>query len=271
MNVETVEKTALIKAFRRLGASGAPVVVHSSLSSFGHVAGGGKTVVESLMTVFPTIMMPAFSWEANAPPPLNERPETNGCDYSFYDNWERQEVRFLVEEAGIETSMGIIAREFLKFPGVVRSDHPWHSWAAWGRDSAWLVQHHPWSSTNLPLEKLEEISGYVLLLGVDLRSCTAVHVAEERAGRRPFYRWMRDRDGVVKRVRASGCAKGFQNLFPDCADLFEQDYLGNCRLLCAYLPALLERLVDVILDNPQRTMCSVNCIRCRDSIRGGPN
>ncbi len=260
----------LIDIFQGLQASGGAIVVHSSLSSFGHVFGGHRTLIDSLMRVFSTVMMPAFSWEANSPPPLDERPENNGCDYAFYDNWTKEEVRFLVEQAGIEKSMGIVCKEFLKYPGVLRSDHPWHSWAAWGDLAPLLVKDHPWSTTNLPLEKLADNFGYVLLLGVDLRSCTAVHVAEERAGRRPFYRWMRDRDGNVKRVRASGCAKGFQCLFSDCADVFESRYVGNSHVLCAYLPTLLERLADVIFKNPQKTVCSPECIRCRDALKGGP-
>lgn len=260
----------IVDACTDLGIAGNKVAVHSSLSSFGRVQEGARGVIDALVASFATVMMPAFCWESNAPPLPGDRPRRNGCHYSFYDNWQKPPKPFLVEKAGIEKSMGTIGRTFLSVPGVVRSDHPWHSWAALGDGADELTRDHPWTSTNTPLERLAAAGGWLLLMGVHLTSCTAIHVAEERAGRRPFIRWMNGRDGLVRRVRASGCAKGFNNLMPHCSDLFRETRAGNARILAAPLGALIDRSARIITDNPEITRCSPECIRCNDAILGGP-
>lgn len=252
-----------------LGVSNRPVVVHSSLSSFGFVDGGADAVITALTTVCKNVMMPAFSWEANAPPPYGDRPPRNGCNYAFYDNWAAPPVRFQVETAGIEKSMGIISRRFLAWPGVSRSDHPWHSWAASGAGREAYLSPHPWGTTNIPLERLSENGGWVILMGVGLTSCTAIHVAEERAGRQPFIRWMRDRHGDVRRVRASGCANGFGNLLPHIYDLFSIVQIGRAEVMAIDLQMLIDKSREVIKNNPEVTRCTSGCIRCADAISGG--
>ena len=55
----------LIAGWRALGVGGdAPLLVHASLSSLGEVYGGAPTVVHSLLSVAPTLVVPAFR---NAP------------------------------------------------------------------------------------------------------------------------------------------------------------------------------------------------------------
>lgn len=245
------------------------VVVHSSLSSFGYVEGGANIIIDALIEKYETVMMPAFSWESNTCPPLGDRPQNNGCDYSFYDNWDRAITPFIIEKMGIEKSMGLISREFIKREGVLRSDHAWHSWAVYGEGAQDIVRNHEWSITNLPIERIAEMGGYVLLLGVNLCSCTAIHIAEERAGREPFIRWAVNKNMKVQRVRASGCAKGFNNLLPYCREVIKEYRLGNAIIYVAKINDLLARATKAIIDNPFSTICSEDCIRCRDAVFGG--
>lgn len=258
------------KGFKELGIKGKSVVVHSSLSSFGEVKGGAEAVADALLSSFRTILMPVFCWDSVAAPPENDRPRQNGCDYRYYDTWDRKPIPFVIEKAGIEPCMGIISRYFLTVSGVKRSDHAWHSWAVYGDSGESLIKQHSWDTTNLPLERLAELDANILLLGVGLSSCTAIHIAEEMLGRRPFIRWAMDRNGEIKRVRSASCGKGFNNLFPFCEDLFKTTTIGRCRALTVPLKPFLERAVSVILSNPEVTRCSLNCIRCRDAILGGP-
>ena len=51
--------------------------------------------------------------------------------------------------------------------------------------------------------------GYVILMGVGLESMTALHLAEEMAGRRLFQRWANGPDGEAMRVSVGGCSRGF--------------------------------------------------------------
>ncbi|MEG5099217.1 MULTISPECIES: AAC(3) family N-acetyltransferase [unclassified Microcoleus] len=257
--------------FERLGLIGKRVVVHSSLRSFGNVIGGVDTVVTEMINSFETILVPAFCWDSNAPPPPHDRPEQNGCDYSFYEGWTKPLKPFIVESAGIEPKMGIISRKFVSLPLSRRSAHAWHSWVAWGSMAEQLVENHSWETTNLPLERLANLDGQLLLMGVGLSSCTAIHIAEERAGRRPFIRWATDRNGEVKRVRAAGCAKGFDKLIPYCCrELFSETYVGDCRILSTPLEPFIEHMVKVISSHRELTPCSDTCLRCRDVLLGGP-
>lgn len=266
----SVRKNDILAGFKKLDLKGQRVVIHSSLRSFGHVEGGARTVIDAAQETFSTILMPAFSWDSNTAPPLNDRPSQNGCDYAFYDNWSTPLLPFCVESAGIEKSMGCISRFFLIERGVLRSDHPWHSWAAWGDRAKEIISDHPWTSANKPLEKLTGFDGWVVLLGVDLRSCTAIHIAEEKAGRKPFIRWAADRNGMVRRVMTSGCGKGFHRLMPYLRGVFLSTTIGSSIVLTAPLAELIYEASKIIARNPSITRCSETCIRCRDAALGGP-
>jgi aminoglycoside 3-N-acetyltransferase len=154
--------------------------------------------------------------------------------------------------------------------GVLRSYHPWHSWLGRGEHAAAWLADHPWQTTNRPLESLANAGGFVLLLGVNLASCTAVHLAEERAGRRPFIRWAMDGTNAIREVRTSGCAKGFDNLAPYCRHLFRMEPIGDCLAQTAPITGLVDCLVPVIRAKPELTRCSSDCLRCRDAILNGP-
>jgi aminoglycoside 3-N-acetyltransferase len=260
----------ILNGLSKLGIFGERVEVHSSLRSFGYVEGGAETIVNVLISNFKTVMMPAFCWESNTQPPFDDRPVQNGCDYKFYDNWSKPKKPFIVENAGIEKSMGVVSREFIKHPEVKRSYHAWHSWAVWGDKRDFLISEHSWNTTNLPIERLAMLGGYVLLIGVSFSSCTAIHVAEEIAGRRPLIRWAIDKYGDRRRVRACGCAKGFDKLMPFCSDLINEIWIGKCRVISAKLTPLIGRCAEVLKEKPELIICSETCLRCRDMAKGGP-
>ena len=260
----------LRKGFEALGVSGRNIVLHSSLRSFGGVAGGLDAVVEAVADSVGTVMVPAFNYRSVVAPPVDDRPERNAYDYSTCDTTGARPVPFRIEDAPIEPRMGAIARAIASLPQTRRSNHPWHSWAACGPIADELVNSHPWESTNLPLETLSTLGGYVVLMGVGLSSCTAVHVGEERAGRRPFIRWAVGEAGAVRRVGVAGCGKGFDRLTPDCSHLFVDTRVGGCLMRAARLDRLIETVAAVIRANPRATVCSDECVRCRDGARGGP-
>ena len=138
-----------------MGLSGRPLVVHASLSAFGRVERGADTVVAALRGTCPTVMAPAFCFEPNWTPPPDDRPARNGCDYAYYDGWDRPRIPWRVESATIDRSMGVVSHALCAEPGARRSDHPWHSWLAAGEWAEELTTPHPWTTTNLPLERLE--------------------------------------------------------------------------------------------------------------------
>lgn len=253
-----------------MGLSGRPLVVHASLSAFGRVERGADTVVAALRGTCPTVMAPAFCFEPNWTPPPDDRPARNGCDYAYYDGWDRPRIPWRVESATIDRSMGVVSHALCAEPGARRSDHPWHSWLAAGEWAEELTTPHPWTTTNLPLERLAAAGGHVLLMGVSLTSCTAVHIAEERAGRQPFIRWMVDRDDVVRRIRVAGCSKGFDRLWSECNELFAETTVGNATLRSAPLTPLIDHLASLFQADQRIAVCHPTCVRCRDAALGGP-
>lgn len=161
--VELIEKTervtraSLAADLRSLGlARGMDVMVHSSLSSIGHVAGGADTVIQALLDVIGkrgTLMMPSFNHRAAQVYNPMTTPTTNGA----------------------------IPDAFWRRPDAVRSDHSTHAVAAVGpRAEAFCKDHGEkglWTP-NSPIGQLVHGNGHVLLLGVDHNATTAYHVAE---------------------------------------------------------------------------------------------
>ncbi len=166
--------------------------------------------------------------------------------------------------------MGVISQTVAKLPGAVRSPHPLTSWAAWGKDAKFLAEDHPWDEPQYSISQLMKLDGYVLILGVSFTSLTAIHLAEEMAGRKAFIRWVVDKGMNVKRVRVGGCSDGFDRLIPSVEDLLKRTTVGSCNIMAAPLRPLVERMTDAIRREPEITMCSDRCDRCVAAVAGGP-
>jgi aminoglycoside 3-N-acetyltransferase len=165
----TVTREMIKTGLTALGLKpGSRVLVHSSLSSFGHVEGGADAVIDALLDAVGergTVLVPTLTGsEALSPqnPPLFD-PLNTPC-------WT-----------------GRIPETFRKRSGAVRSLHPTHSVAAIGADAAALTQEHTFSITpcdeHSPYGKLAQSeNGCILLIGVDHESSTTFHHVEELAG-----------------------------------------------------------------------------------------
>jgi aminoglycoside 3-N-acetyltransferase len=175
--------STLVDDLRELGVkAGGLLLVHSSLSRLGYVAGGAYAVVEALVAaVGPngTIMMPAFSGDLSDPsrwvaPPVPEA------------WWPVIRENMPVFDPAVTPTrhMGAIVECFLRFPNVVRSAHPRDSFAARGPVAAHLLDDHPIAyalGEHSPLARVYDLDGEVLLLGVDHGNNSSLHLAEYRA------------------------------------------------------------------------------------------
>ena len=171
---------SLSNDLRELGlATGDSVIVHSSLSSLGHVDGGAATVIEALMDIVTSdgaIVMPTQTSQLRHPT-LAFEPVTDP------DEVERQLNEMPVfDPATTPTArMGSIPELFRTLPGVVRADHPLYSFAAWGHKGAEIAGTQRLKMSlgkGSALDHLYRRDGKVLLLGVGFTRCTTFHHAE---------------------------------------------------------------------------------------------
>lgn len=166
MHVRVTEQM-LIDGLHDLGVRpGASAIVHSSMSRFGHIEGGAKTVVRALLAVLGekgTLLLPTFPFR--------------GLMYDYLMSDPTFDVRSTPSLMGRVTEVG------RTWPGARRSLDPAHPVAAIGARAQWFVQGHERSvkSTGYqtPFGKNIEADGFVILLGVDHRNNTTLHTVEE--------------------------------------------------------------------------------------------
>jgi aminoglycoside 3-N-acetyltransferase len=167
---------------RALGLTdGDTVLVHSSASSVGFVAGGVQAVVQALLYVLGpagTLVVPTHTPDNTDPadwlnPPVPEswwstiRSAAPGFDRS------RTPSRW----------MGVIAETVRTWPGAERSDHPHVSFAAVGAQALSVAEGHQLDDAlgeHSPLGAVYRLDGKVLLLGCGHDSNTSLHLAEWR-------------------------------------------------------------------------------------------
>jgi aminoglycoside 3-N-acetyltransferase len=226
-----VTRETIIDGLAALGLPrGATVLVHSSLSSFGHVDGGADTVIDALLAAVGEaglVVVPTHTWgTVNA----------------------RQPVFHVRLSPSI---VGRVTETFRGRPDAVRSEHPTHSVAAIGADAAAFVAGHAQFSTPCapasPYGRLVQRHGWVLMLGVDLSRFTLMHAFEEWAP----VPWVFDRTETLYTILDDGrvltVPSQRHTADPDCARDFPalEPVLGARRLLrTGKIGAATVRLID---------------------------
>ncbi|MHC4789307.1 MAG: AAC(3) family N-acetyltransferase [Planctomycetota bacterium] len=169
---------------RRLSVEGGcALLVHSSLSSFGLVAGGAEAVIEALRDAAGptgTVAVPTHTWDRiNARNPVFDVRNTPCC-------------------------VGLIPETFRKRPDALRGLHPTHSCAAVGPMAGELLQGHETQDTpcgtRSPYQRLMQCGGMIAFLGIDLRVNTSIHALEEMAE----LPWLFDRTEMLYSVDCKG-------------------------------------------------------------------
>ncbi len=183
---EPFTKERLINEFRKAGIKAQDTIIfHASLSQAGWICGGAITLIDALQTVITTkgtIVMPAQTGGLSDPENWQNPPVPK-------EWWEEIRKTMPVFDANRTPSykMGVIAETFRALPEVSRSNHPFYSFTAWGKDATKILENHSLEhgfGENSPLGKLYQIAGSkIVLFGVDNDSNTSLHLAEERSNK----------------------------------------------------------------------------------------
>lgn len=159
-----VTKEDIKKGLQELGLKRGDVVgVHSSLSSFGYVEGGADTVIDALLCVVGeegAVVMPTYSTNRIDVERTKEEVEMGVT-------WKSKILPYDPKKTPCWT--GKIPDTFWRRKEAFRSSNPTHSLAAIGKNAEELCKG--W-------DRLLEADGYILLIGVGLGSCSAMHLAE---------------------------------------------------------------------------------------------
>jgi aminoglycoside 3-N-acetyltransferase len=152
---------------RRLGIEqGDTLLVHSSLDQFSAFQGKPMDVILALQeAVGPTgtLLMPTLPFRGSA--------------VEYVRGLRVFDVR------RTPSQMGLLTELFRRSSGVIRSIHPTHAVAAWGKRASEMVDAHHKASTpcgrQTPYGRLLDHHGKILFLGTDISVMTFFHTVEE--------------------------------------------------------------------------------------------
>ncbi|OXM13885.1 AAC(3) family N-acetyltransferase [Paenibacillus herberti] len=174
----------IVKGLQDVGVrEGMTLLVHSSMKSFNRwIPGKSQAVIEALEEAIGpqgTLVMPAQTGELSEP--------SHWCRPPVPEAWWpiiRAEMPPYRTDLTATRGMGVIAESFRCQDGTLRSNHPQTSFTARGPLAETILREHALDfglGDQSPLARIYEHGGYVLLLGVDHRSNTSLHLAENRA------------------------------------------------------------------------------------------
>jgi len=161
-NTKILTQSDIEVGLAELGVTkGMALEIHSSLSSFGQVEGGAKTIISALVNVVGSegsLIMPTFPWSL----PYDLTDIEKKCGITL-------KLRIFSPDSKERSGMGIIADTFRDMPEIITGDDL-HRVSAWGKDA---------KKHSKGFSHLLDNNGYALLLGVDIHSLTSMHYQEE--------------------------------------------------------------------------------------------
>lgn len=137
------------------------LLVHSGIRSLSQQGFRAEAIVESMLEYLHhgTLLMPTMTWRTVTP------------------------ANPIFDELETPSHTGVLSEIFRTGYSTARSLHPTHSVAGCGRHAEALLAGHHLGTTPVPAGSpyglMRDYQSYVLMLGVGMDMCTAIHHAEE--------------------------------------------------------------------------------------------
>ena len=247
---QTAEAVAFVPVLQRFGVPrDAVLVVHSAIGTLSRQGFRAETIVEVLQDYLAdgNLFMPTMTWR------------TVTRDQPYWD------------ELATPSHTGVLTEIFRTRYAVARSIHPTHSVAGWGAAAPLLLSRHHVDTTpvsgNSPYGLMRDYDAYVLMIGVGLECCTAIHLPEEVVNVDLYVRppeeaelyQCRDRHGVVHAVRTRRhprLDRDFPQFSQPLAErgLLEAGDIQGCPYTIVALRDLLRHVFAALIENPRATL-----------------
>ena len=248
----------VIAGLKEMGLTrGDHVVAHISLSSMGHVTGGAQSIVDALLDLVGptgTVLMPRF--------------------VPYVQDQE------LFDPENPPPSVTAVPEHLRQQGGAIMSVHPSHPVVAIGSQAEAVTAGHLGASPvgiDSPFDRMARLGAKVLLLGVNQRANTMIHVGEAYAQvrywgaprpDRPAGLWILNEEGDkvwVPLTEVPGDSYGFVDIEPFLVlrGLVEYGRIGRARVRLMPGQALIEAVVEFLVRDPAGLLCErEECFFC---------
>jgi aminoglycoside 3-N-acetyltransferase len=240
-----------VHALRDLGLNpGSPALVVGSPDWVAEIRGGIPTLISALLSSGGAILSPAFTFQTMIVPSIG--PPDNGLKYGSSVEANAQ-AEFFHADLPVHPTLGPLAEALRTAAGARRTGHPILSFVGINADAGLTTQtlEDPW----WPIAQMASLDGDLILLGVEHTANIALHLAEQRAGRKQFIRWALTPEGVVECPAYPGCSRGFTGIEPRLRGVGREGWLGSARLQLVPLRDLLHTATAWIREDPGALLC----------------
>lgn len=217
------------------------------MSAIGEVRGGAQAVAAALLAVSRTLVMPAFTPQTQIIPQTG--PPDNAMDYGTADA-QNAKAKFFRPNLPVHPDMGAVAEALRKDAETLRSTHPVLSFVAQGARADEILAAQTRQNPFGPVALLEANGGALLIIGGDQQDNIALHLAEQRAGRKPYIRWALTLDDIEELPNMPGPRRGFNAIWPDLVDIATHTQVGLARAELIPIQPMLRIAEQRIRQNP---------------------
>ncbi len=264
--VTVITVRELLAGLESLPIKGQAVIAHGSFKSLGQVQGGPRVVIDALVKICGSLVMPTFTYQTMVTPLVG--PPNNGLDYAAEEmNRKREDGNGTLDalpfrrDLPADEEMGVLAETLRQHAGAKRSFHPILSFA--GINADYALERQTIYDPLAPIGALAEKDGWVVLIGVDHSVNTSIHYAEKLAGRKQFLRWALTRRRIVQCPGFPGDSSGFDAIAEFLDNDVETVTIGDARVQAVQLNNLIDRVKLLIKTNPLALLCErKGCPRC---------